>query len=790
MTVAQAFSPRPSSVSDRPDTPRVTDLRQRVRDAMEIAPVQWTCPALIDDTRMAEPLPVRKALAVTLKLAHMPTDLWRGQLFAGSMTLEEPRLHAEWGFPDYTTDEERARAAARGLSIHSVFGHIVPNYPSLLSKGLRGIRAEAETALIKVANPDESAFLCSVVVALDGVMAYADRLAERCESEVTEESSPIRAAELRQMAANLRQVPAGPAQSFWQALQSVWLLHMVFHSTMDGNAMGRLDQYVWPYLQADLANGTLTIEQAAELVDCFCLKFNERAQTLDEQMPEAREPENLDQTKRTRHYTSSQLGTRRDSVDATNHWLQNIVVGGLTPSGEDGTNPLTYLLLDSYRRNQMTNPLLTVRLHRDSPDELVRFTSDVLKQGGGMPALFNDEALIPALERQGIPRSDARDYTNDGCWEVIIPGRTDFRFQRLSLMLCLEWALNRGRSRLDGAQQGIDTGDPRSFTSYDDVWSAFLAQLDQMVANVTLDVVDSINDRSIIAPVPLLSALIEGCIESRKDLTAGGAKHRIFGMLAEGVAHAIDSLIAIKTVIFSPTVGQDHFRLRSLGEGGRIPPVPTMADLCDALESDFEGYGVLRQKLLAAPKYGNDDEIADFVGRAVMDAFTSAVEKHAKDYSATVRFPAGVATFSWYVGIGEGLGASPDGRAAGEPVSSNFSPALGRDMHGIPGAILSYSKMPHDHLSVGSPLDLRIGRRLVEGDAGTDRMAALIHSFVDTGGSIMTLTVADTEELRAAQQEPNRHRSLRVRMGGWCAYFTMLSHQQQDHHIRRQDGRS
>jgi formate C-acetyltransferase len=720
---------------------------------------------------MTEPLPVRKALAVALKLAHMPADLWRGQLFAGSMTLEDPRIHAEWGFPDYTTEEERARAAKRWVSIHSVFGHIVPDYPSLLSRGLSGIRAQAEAALADAANDNEVAFLRSVMVALDGVMDYAARLAQHCAQEAENEPEAGRAAELRHISANLRQVPAGPAQSFWQALQSVWLLHMVFHSTMDGNAMGRLDQYVWPYLEADLTSGALTMEQAAELVDCFCLKFNERAQTLEEQRPDAREPESVDPSKRTRHYTSSQIGTQRDDVDATNHWLQNIVVGGLTPDYEDGTNPLTYLLLDSYRRNQMTNPLLTVRVHRDSPQELLRFASEVLKEGGGMPALFNDEALIPALERLGIPQADARDYTNDGCWEVIIPGRTDFRFQRLSVMLCVEWALNRGRSRLDGAQQGPDTGDPRAFASYDEVCSAFLTQLDAMVGRVVQDVVNSIDDRSIIAPVPLLSALIEGCIESRKDMTAGGAKHRTFGMLAEGAAHAIDSITAIKAVIFEQQQA-------------------TMAELCDALDCNFEGHAALRHTLLSAPKYGNDDEAADAVGRAMLEAFTSLVAKHAEAYLATVRFPAGVGTFSWYVGIGEGLGASPDGRGAGEPVSSNFSPALGRDMHGIPGAILSYSKMPHDRLPAGAPLDLRIGRRLVEGDEGTDRMAALIRSFVDTGGCIMTLTVADTEELRAAQREPDKHRSLRVRMGGWCAYFTMLSQEQQEHHIRRQDGRS
>jgi pyruvate-formate lyase len=759
------------------DTPRVAALRQRVRAAMACPGKAWECPPRIDERQMRtlsgvlEPLAVRKARAMALKLSRMPTDLWKGQLFAGSMTLERPRLHAEWGFPEYTTEAERAAAEERRLSPHSVFGHVVPDYPTLLAKGLRGIRADAEAQRPYARTPEEAAFLDSAVVALDAVIDYAARLADHCHSEAEAEEDAKRTAELEQMAANLRQVPAGPARTFWQALQSVWLLHMVFHSTMNGNALGRLDQYAWPYLRADLRSGQLDLERAVELVDCFCLKFNERAQATEEQRPESREPEPLDPSQRTRHSTSSQIGTNRDRLDATNHWLQNVVIGGLRPDGTDGTNLLTTLLLDSYRRNRMTNPLLTVRLHRDSPQSLVVHACEVLKEGGGMPAIFNDEAIVPDLERIGIPTPDARDYTNDGCWEVIVPGRTDFCFQRLSLMLCLEWALNRGVSRVNGRREGLDTGDPRAFATFEHVWRAFLAQLDAMVTSVVAQVVETINDRGTIAPVPLLSALIDGAIASRRDMTAGGARYRTFGMLAESAAHTIDSLAAIKTVVFEQEQA-------------------TMAELCDALDADFEGYEHLRARLSAAPKYGNDDERADAVGRDLIEAFTQIVARHAEAYRPLIRFPCGVGTFSWYIGIGEGLGASPDGRRAGEPVSSNFSPALGRDVEGIPGAILSYAKMQNSTLPAGGPLDLRLARRLVCGEEGTQRMAGLVRGFVDTGGAMMTLTVADTEELRAAQRDPAKYESLRVRMGGWCAYFTMLSREQQDHHIRRQEARS
>jgi pyruvate-formate lyase len=760
-----------TSPQERIDTPRVADLRRRVRDGMETPPVGWEGPAGIDEGLMSEPLAVRKAHAIALKLAHMPTDLWRGQLFAGSMTLEDPKLHLEWSFPEYTTEEERAAASRLGVSTHSVFGHIVPDYPRLLERGLRGIIAGAEAQRAGAQTDEERAFLDSVRIACEGVIRYAERLADRCEDEAAAAGDPDRAEELRQMAANLRQAPAGPSLTFRQALQSVWLLHMIFHSTRNGNAMGRLDQYVGPYLERDLAAGTIDLERAAELVDCFCLKFNERAKTTDEQRPDQREQEPLDPGRRTRHYTSSQLGRRRDGLDATNHWLQNIVVGGIRPDGTDGTNTLSYLILESYRRNRMTNPLVALRVHRGTPDDLMRYACEVLKDGGGMPAFFSDEALVPAIEGIGIPLADARDYTNDGCWETIIPGRTDFVFQRLSPLLCLEWALNRGVGRFDGESHGPDTGDPRRFATFEDVWDAFLAQLDEMVARTVRRVVDTINNRSTIAPVPLLSALLDGPVENRRDMTAGGARYRTFGMLAESMAHAIDSLTAVRKVVFDD------------GEA-------TMGDLIDALDADFDGHGPLRAKLLAAPKYGNDDEYADAMGRRIVQAFTDAVARHAGQHRDVVKFPCGVGTFSWYIGIGEGLGASPDGRRAGQPVSSNFSPALGRDVMGIPGAVLSYSGMGHASLPTGGPLDLRIAARLVEGEEGTERLAAVVRSFVDAGGAMMTLTVADTEILREAQRDPDSHRSLRVRMGGWCAYFTMLSREQQDHHIRRQEARS
>lgn len=238
-------------------------------------------------------------------------------------------------------------------------------------------------------------------------------------------------------------------------------------------------------------------------------------------------------------FGSGQKLMARDRIDATNHWLQNILVGGLKPDGADGTNDLTFLCLEAYRRNEMTNPVMTVRLHRHSPDALVRKACEVIRQGG-MPAIFNDEALIPAIQAMDIPLEDARDYCNDGCWETIIAGKTDFRFTRFGLLRCLEWALNRGVSRVDGKKESIDTGDPRTFKTFDDVMNAFKAQLDYQMQGIV----------ACIAPVPLLSSLLDGPVETATDMTAGGAKYVTFGIIGDGGAHAFDSLAAIKKVVF------------------------------------------------------------------------------------------------------------------------------------------------------------------------------------------------------------------------------------------------
>jgi len=515
------------------------------------------------------------------------------------------------------------------------------------------------------------------------------------------------------------------------------------------------------------------METAREIVTCFFLKFNERA--IDNSIvykatnfEEANKWNEANWAKRSPFDHTTQRFNARDSVDAANHWLQNIIIGGVKPDdGTDATNPVTYMCLDAFDANRMTNPCLTVRLSSGTPEALYKKSCEVLINGGGLPAFFNDEVIIPALIKWGISVEDARDYTNDGCWEIIIAGRNDFYFDRFNMLRCLEWALNNGKSRIDGKAEAPDVGDPSKFDSYDEVYNAFLHELYYEIEGLMEKNCRDFGKRAAIAPVPLLSALLDGPMETGYDMTHSGAKYITYGLIAEGVSHVIDSLAAIKQVIF---------------DNGET----TMGELITALDNDFVGFESLRQKLLAAPKYGRNQKEADTIGAVLINDFAEKVAELNKKYDTMIFLP-GAGTFSWYIAIGEGCGASPDGRKSGEAVSSNFSPSAGASTRGVTGAILSHASFDMTNLPVGSPTDLRVSAKHVSGKEGRERLTGLLKSFVNLGGNMLTLSVADTAILREAQKKPENYRDLRVRMGGWSAYFTMLSDKQQEHHISKQE---
>ncbi|MCL2813972.1 MAG: hypothetical protein FWD23_05170 [Oscillospiraceae bacterium] len=724
-----------------------------------------------------KPLIVRSAEAVRMKFSNVPLCIWPGQLIAGSIVIPEDDIIISGTLPSYATADEKEAASLQGLSAGSIVGHIVPSYPKLLSCGTEKIKQDA-LQLSKKAKPESEAFYEAVAIVMDALEILAGRYSKYCAASAEKETDPLRKKELEQMAADLGFAPKNPPETFIQAVASIWLTHFAFQLTGNHLAIGRFDRHVGHYLERDLENGIIDMEKAQETVTCFFLKFNERSidndlvyQETNFEKTNRRNEENW--AKRSPFAHTTQRHNARDNVDATNHWLQNVIIGGVDPeNGEDMTNFVTYMCLEAFDVNRMTNPCLTLRLSSATPEKLYAKACETLINGGGLPAFFNDEVIVPALTKWGIPTKDARDYTNDGCWEIIIAGRNDFYFDRFNMLRCLEWALNRGKSRMDQKEEAPDFGDPSSFSDYDELYGVFLRELEYVIDGLMKKNCEMFGTRAAIAPVPLLSALLDGPMENGFDMTHSGAKYITYGLIAEGMSHVIDSLAAIKKVVFEKKE-------------------TSMRELIKALDENYEGYENLRQKLLDSPKYGSNQKEADDIGKILVDDFAGIVSHLNKKHETMIFLP-GAGTFSWYIAIGEGCAASPDGRKSGEPVSSNFSPSAGAAKRGVTGAILSHASFDLTNLPVGSPADLRIAGKLVAKNGvlsreGRDRLTGLLKSFVNLGGNMLTLSIADTSVLREAQKNPEKYRDLRVRMGGWSAYFTMLSAEQQEHHIKKQE---
>jgi formate C-acetyltransferase len=764
-----------TAVTETVPTERVMNLVEAVRLNMERPRLSVSdYGSVLNEETTQLPLIIRKAMAERRMLSVAPIGIWDDQLFAGCYTFNDGRPGNAKLLPEYATESERVEGEKNGFGIYSMFGHLSPDYPRLLRLGTSGIRNMAVAALNRERLTDKSRhFLQATLISLEGLEIFARRHAIHLREKAGNGSNTIRNDELIRTAEALERCPEHPAAGYFEACQATWLLHLAMQLTGSYLALGRPDQYLSVYLENDLAAGRITVVEAQEITDCWMLKFNERAQdskVAAKQMDVERIQDAYDLKWRGRKLTdnSQQRFNVRDSIDAYNHWLQNVVIGGVRPEdGSDATNFVSVMILDSLRRLRMTNPVVSVRLHKGTPEWFVRQVAVTLKTGGGMPAIYNDEVIIRAYTRFGIDVKDARDYANNGCWEVILPGRTDFYFIKLNALKCLEWSLNHGICHVDGKQEVSDQGDPAEFESFERLYEKVMENIRFLVEGDAANMEARHPLRSSIAPTPLLSAMLDGPVEKGCDMTDMGARFIIGGIIAEGMSHLIDSLIAIEQLVY---------------RDGKY----TMRELVESINADFMENPVLHADFARCPKYGSGDPAADAMGRKVIASYGRLVREVDKK-TATVRIMPGVGTFSWYIAVGAGTGASADGRRLGEPVSSNFSPSAGAMTKGITGAIRSYCHMEQDLLPIGSPIDLGLSERHVAGEAGTVRLAGLLKSFLAMNGNLLTLSIVGVETLREAQRHPEKYRDLRVRMGGWSAYFTMLSAEQQDHHIKKSE---
>jgi formate C-acetyltransferase len=723
-----------------------------------------------DPALKKKPLVIRKAYAIQLVCKKMPLGLEQDELVVGKPTMASVGFGHM--FPRYETDEEADAAAKVTLNRKSVWGHHNPNYKKILEQGLDAIAEEARGYRDSLSEKDRETrdWYDAVIVALQSAEILSKRYADLLEYSAEEASTEGRKAEMLHMAEICRKVPMKPAQSFHEALQSVWFVHTILHSTLNYTSLGRIDQYLYPFYKRDTEKGVLTESQARELLGSFLVKFNERVQLdndhIEDHFTFGDWSQGGDPNLETTHLKMSNDESYTYG-QSSNHWLQNCILSGLTPEGKDGTNDLTYMIIELTNELELIDPLISVRLHKDSPKKLIEKTARVLAKGGAQPTIFNDEVFIPGLvEHLGIPYEDASDYSNDGCWEALPYGRTEFAYGHIEVLLSLESLLNRGKSFLNGNTIGPDSGDPALFKTFDEFLEAYKDQVADRLNAALKNKFQYYDDVYKIAPVPFLSGILDDCLQKGKDMTQKGARYRLYAPLVTGYSHAVDSLAVIKHLVF---------------EEKKL----TMGDLVDILRNNWEGQEKLRQYALnRVPKYGNDEDYVDEIGVQLLGFYCDLCDEWNKKVDWIILSP-GVGTFENFPRLGYVCGASADGRMAQETIASNYSPSFGMDANGPTAVIKSATKFDLKRLNDGCPVDMRISFTGADSPKGYRILEDFIRSFIELDGNILTISSVTVGTLKAAQEQPEKYASLRVRLGGLTAYFVQLCETQQHEYIRR-----
>jgi len=631
--------------------------------------------------------------------------------------------------------------------------HVAVNYPKLLSLGFEKYQELAKEKIaeyenLKSACPediDKATFYKAAEMVSRAIISFAERYSEKAKELADVEKDPRRREELIEIAEICGRVPAKPLRSFHEALQFIWLTQVALHqeSYEQGISMERIDQYLLSYYLEDLKSNRIDESRALELVECFLIKHNELVPLFDSVV---------------------------NAYFAGLPTNPSITLGGLKPSGEDATNELTYLFLEAAKNVAMRDPNVHVRLHRNSPEKLVKHLAEVMLSGTNNVAIFNDDVIIKAWLRKGLQVEEARNYSTIGCVELAPFGNsfTSSDAALFNLAKCLELALNNGVDMVLSEKMGVETGDPGEFRSVEDVVEAFRAQLSHLVKAMVIGSNAYERANQVVKPTPLLSLCIEGPFEAGRDITLGSAKYNFTGVQAVGLADVADSLAAIEWTVFRERV-------------------VTMDELVEALKANFEGREELRQMLLnKAPKYGNDDDLADRYARLVAQVYSEEVEKYENVRGGS--FIAGMYSMTTHIGFGWLTAALPSGRRASEPLSNGASPQSYSMTRDLTAAIRSVSKVDFTGYPNGAALTLTIDPKLFAGPDGLATFASLLRSIIELGAMHVHFNVVDADVLLEAQKNPEKYRHLVVRVAGYSAYFVDLPKEVQDEIIRRHRG--
>jgi pyruvate formate-lyase/glycerol dehydratase family glycyl radical enzyme len=624
----------------------------------------------------------------------------------------------------------------------------IPDYESLFQQGLSGRIKMAEARLQEIDETippdyvDQKEFLQAVIVVLKAVINFANRYAVLSRELAGKEKDPARRAQLEEIAFTCEWVPANPPRTFIEAVQFFYFVHLVRYLEYSTLGIGlRVDYILGPYYEKDANEGRISRDEALEILELLWVKFLELGLVY------------------------SPLVT---SIYGGVASLQAITIGGTDGEGNDVTNELTYLVLETAKTMRTIEPSIALRIHDGTPDELLSKATDVIRTGIGYPSLFNDKALIPLLEKWGVPPQDARKYGVSGCVYMCIPGKNITRRVMAYFVLakCLWWALHQGVDPKTGVQHGARTQDPATFSSWEDVLEAYLEQVKFFTTKLTQLENTCRELYAKYLPRPYYSAIVEGCIEQGKERTRWVYPSMVHDMVVViGSTNVADSLTAIRKVIFDDKL-------------------LTLPELIETMDRNWEGREDIRQACLNAPKFGNDDDYADLIAREVHHR-TEAVMETVKDRFGFSMRGDGSAVSATY-GLAADTPATPDGRLAGEGFSdSTLAPLPGMDKKGPTAVLNSCAKIDtlqtYNHL-----LNQKFLPKFLEGD-----MKPIFINYLKTWKDMkiphIQFNVVDKETLVDAQQYPEKHRDLIVRVAGFSAYFADLSRGLQDHIIARSE---
>lgn len=634
------------------------------------------------------------------------------------------------------------------MNVFDVQGHLILGHKNILREGFSGVKTRAQEQLERAKHSGDTegqAFLEAVILNCDAIKEFAARFAEEAERQAASTSDETRRNELLAMAARCRHVPFYPPRDFREAIQALWLTQagaIIAYGMSGILAIGRLDQYLYPFYAEDRVKGCLSEAEAVEWLEELFIKLSYNVLLLPHVGKQ----------------TGSELGS--DSCAPT--------VGGLGLNGEDATNELSFLALEAFANVKSLGNSFSIRFSPKSSDEFWRRSLQTYRKTSGA-ALFNDEQVVAALKNCGMPEQEACDYGIIGCVEPTGDGNTFgcTSGNDISLAAAVEMTLLNGYLRIMGRRIGPATGDPCGFQNFDAFMTAFKRQVEFMIHTIAKAV--NLKDQAYreMLPCPFISATLSGCVEQARDMTAGGSQYNFGSISARGFGTAINSLAAIKHFVYERRT-------------------VTMQQLLRALEVNFKGEETLRLRLAnGAPKYGCGDEAVDRIARDVCEFFCREVAAQ-----QTLRggpFRPGFFSYGMHVLEGLFLGATPDGRHTGEPVSNSFSPANNSEKKGPTAAMQSVASVDNTLISNGCALNVKMMPKLFASDESLDRIMALVKGFFSLGGMEVQFNVVSNNTLRDAQQHPDQYRDLVVRVSGYSALFTDLGKALQDEIIQRSE---